>query len=164
MNSLQRIELISSKFKSDLKNESNQAPTQPAFTYSKLTIKTLEQRCEICSKLTIKLLKRRQWHCFGGFIVNFEHISHRCSSVSVVDFELVITGWADTEIIQSNGKVITWKPPAKKLKISQNIGHQKSLWDTSTMLLLLILTLKLNVLLTNIWFRFLHLIGSFYNR
>ena len=58
MNSLQRIELISSKFKSDLKTESNQAPTQPAFTYSKLTIKTLEQRCEICSKLTIKPLKR----------------------------------------------------------------------------------------------------------
>ena len=28
--------------------------TQPAFTCSKLTIETLEQRCEICLKLTIK--------------------------------------------------------------------------------------------------------------
>ena len=34
--------------------------TQPAITYTKLTIETLEQRCEICSQLTIKLPKRRQ--------------------------------------------------------------------------------------------------------
>ena len=30
---------------------------------------------------------------FGGFIVNFEHISHIFSSVSIVNFEHVITGW-----------------------------------------------------------------------
>ena len=29
----------------------------------------------------------------GGFIVNFEHISHLCSNVSIVNFEHVITGW-----------------------------------------------------------------------
>ena len=64
--------------------------TQSAFTCSKLTIKTLEQRCEICSKLTIKTPKRCQWHRFVVFIVNFGHISHLCSSVSIVYFEHVI--------------------------------------------------------------------------
>ena len=37
--------------------------------------------------------KRRQWRRFGGFIVNFEHILHLCSSVSIVDFEHVIDDW-----------------------------------------------------------------------
>ena len=64
--------------------------SQPAFTCSKLTIETLEQRCKICSKLTIKPPKGRQWRRFGGFIVNFEHISHLCSSVSIFNFEHVI--------------------------------------------------------------------------
>ena len=67
--------------------------SQPAFTCSKLTIETLEQRCEICSKLTIKPPKRRQWHRFVGFIVKFEHISHLCSGVSIVNFKHVIAGW-----------------------------------------------------------------------
>ena len=30
---------------------------------------------------------------FGGFIVNFEHISHLCSSISIVNFEQVIAVW-----------------------------------------------------------------------
>ena len=51
--------------------------TQSTFTYSKLTVETLEQSCEICSKL----------------IVNFEHISHPCSSASVFNFEQVNAGW-----------------------------------------------------------------------
>ena len=61
-----------------------QSLTQPAFTYSKLTIEKLEQRCEICSKLTIK------------------HISHPCSTVSIVNFEHVNASWdvAVTEKIQ----------------------------------------------------------------
>ena len=66
--------------------------SQPAITCSKLTIET-EQRCETCSKLTIKPPKRRQWRRFGGFIVNFEHISHLRSSVSMVNFEQVNGGW-----------------------------------------------------------------------
>ena len=33
--------------------------SQSSFTSSKLTIETLEQRCEICSKLTLKSRKRR---------------------------------------------------------------------------------------------------------
>ena len=51
-------------------------PTQPAFTSSKLTIETLEQ-----------------WRHFSRFFVNFEHISHLPSSVSIVNFENVIAGW-----------------------------------------------------------------------
>ena len=47
----------------------------------------------MCSKLTIKPPKRRQWRHFGGFIVNFEHISHLRSSVSIVNFEQVNAGW-----------------------------------------------------------------------
>ena len=72
--------------------------TQPAFTCSKVTIKTLEQRCKICSKLTIKTPKRRQSCHFDVFIVNFEHISHLCSSISIVNFEHVIAGWVDTSL------------------------------------------------------------------
>ena len=48
--------------------------TQSTFTYSKLTVETLEQSCEICSKLTIKTPKRSQWRRFGVFIVNFERV------------------------------------------------------------------------------------------
>ena len=56
--------------------------TLSGITCSKLTMETLEQKCEIC-------------HCrhFGVFIVNFEHISHLCSSVSIVNFEQVDGGW-----------------------------------------------------------------------
>ena len=68
-------------------------PSQPATTCSKLTIETLEQRCEIRSKLTIKTPKRRYWRRFGVFIVNLEHISHLCSSVSIANFEQVHAGW-----------------------------------------------------------------------
>ena len=65
---------------------------QSAITCSKLTIETLEQRCEIWPKLIIKTPKCH-WHRFGVFIVNFEHISHLYSSVSIVNFEQVNTGW-----------------------------------------------------------------------
>ena len=37
---------------------------QPALTCSKLTMETLEQRCEICSKLTIILLTLNIFHTF----------------------------------------------------------------------------------------------------
>ena len=36
---------------------------------------------------------KHQWRRFGGFIINFEHISHLCSSVSIFNFEHVIAGW-----------------------------------------------------------------------
>ena len=84
--------------------------TQAAFTYSKSTIETREQRCEICSKLTIKPPKRRQWRRFGGFIVNVGHISHLCSRVSIINFEHVIAGWAPTHHFISNVKpLVFWR-------------------------------------------------------
>ena len=45
-------------------------------------------------QLHVQSYNRRQWRRFGGFIVNFEHISHLCSSISVVNFEQVNAGWA----------------------------------------------------------------------
>ena len=68
--------------------------TQPVITCSNLTTETLEQRCEVCSKLIMKTPRRRHWRRrFGIFTVNFEHISHLCSSVSLVNFEQVNAGW-----------------------------------------------------------------------
>ena len=66
---------------------------QPAITCSKQIIEKIEQKCEICSKLTIKTPKRRHLRRVGVFIVNFEHISHLCFSVSIVKFEQVNAGW-----------------------------------------------------------------------
>ena len=43
-------------------------------------------------KVNNKATKTRRRR-FGGFIVNFEHISHLCSSVSTVNFEQVNAGW-----------------------------------------------------------------------
>ena len=50
-------------------------------------------KCEICLKLTMKTPKRRCWRRFGVFNVNYEDISHLCSSVSIANFEQVNTGW-----------------------------------------------------------------------
>ena len=49
--------------------------------------------CEISSKLTVKTPKQRHWRHFGVFIVDFEHISHLCSGVSIANFEQVNAGW-----------------------------------------------------------------------
>ena len=53
-------------------------------------------RCEIFSKLTVKTAERRHWRRSVIFIVNFEqHISYfiPCSSVSIINFDLVNAGW-----------------------------------------------------------------------
>ena len=68
-----------------------QNPSRQLHVHSKLTIETLGEKCEICSKL--KPPKRRQCRRFGGFIVNFQHISHLCPTVSIVNFEQVNAGW-----------------------------------------------------------------------
>ena len=47
--------------------------TQPAFTYSKLTIETLEQRVKY---IKVNNKDTRATPCSAVFIVNFEHISH----------------------------------------------------------------------------------------
>ena len=66
-------------------------------------METLEKKCEICSKLTIKTPERR--HCRRSrsavFIVNFEHILHFFSSVSIVDFEQVNVRWVLSVIFLS---------------------------------------------------------------
>ena len=77
-----------------------QTINQPAFTCLKLTIETLEQRCEELPKV------KHQWRRFGGFIVNFEHISYLCSSVSIAKFQHVIAGW----VTKSMGIVKTASP------------------------------------------------------
>ena len=50
--------------------------TQQIFTCSKSTIEAIEKRGKICSTFSKKTTKRRHQHRYGGFIVNFEHISH----------------------------------------------------------------------------------------
>ena len=109
----------------------NTDTSQPAFTCSKLTIETLEQRFEICSKLTIKPPKRRkltikppkrrQRRLFGGF-VNFEHISNLYSSVSIVNFEYVIAGWVLTQCRSSHMELFFKKGVLKSLTKS-SIKH-----------------------------------------
>ena len=47
-------------------------------------------------KVNNKDTKTTPWRRFGVFIVNFEHISHLCSNVSIVNFEQVNAGWALT--------------------------------------------------------------------
>ena len=44
-------------------------------------------------KVNYKATKTTPWCRFGGFIVNYEHISHLCSSVSIVNFKQVNAGW-----------------------------------------------------------------------
>ena len=45
--------------------------TQLVFVY-----RNTRKRCETCSKFTIKTTETRQWHRFGIFIFNFEHVLH----------------------------------------------------------------------------------------
>ena len=59
----------------------------------KVNNRNIRTRCEIFSKLTKKTPQRRHWFLSGVFIVNFEHISAPCSSLSVVNFEQVNAGW-----------------------------------------------------------------------
>ena len=44
-------------------------------------------------KVNNKDTRRRQLRRSGVFIVNFDHISHLFSSVSIVNFELLNAGW-----------------------------------------------------------------------
>ena len=60
----------------------------------KVNNRNTRKRCEICSKLTIKI----RGVVLDIFIVNFEHIPHLCSGVSIVNFELVNAGWVTLTI------------------------------------------------------------------
>ena len=43
-------------------------------------------------------VNNKAWRRFGGFIVNFEHISHLFFSVSIVNFEQANAGYPRFEI------------------------------------------------------------------
>ena len=58
---------------------------------------------KICSKLATKTPERRQWCGFGGFIANFEHISHLVPAGFFVNFEQVNAGFI--KIVLSNIKI-----------------------------------------------------------
>ena len=63
----------------------------PAGTYLvKVNNRNTRSRQETCSKLTTKTPERYQSRRSGVFIINFGHISHLCSCVSIVN--LVIPG------------------------------------------------------------------------
>ena len=60
----------------------------------KINNRNIRKRWEICSKLIIKTPEWRQWRRSDIFTVNFEHISHLFSSVSIVDFKQVnVSKW-----------------------------------------------------------------------
>ena len=81
----------------------------PAGIYlPKVNNRNTRTRCEICWKLTIKTTERPQCRRSGIFIVNFEHIFTPCSSVSIVDFEHVIAGWAWSKM-NGSCSVNCWK-------------------------------------------------------
>ena len=48
-------------------------------------------------KVNNKDTKTTRVALFGVFILNFEHISRYCSSVSIVNFEHVIAGWVNSK-------------------------------------------------------------------
>ena len=59
----------------------------------KVNNRNTRTRFEIFSKLKIKIPERRHWRYSGVFIVNFEHFSLVCSSISIVNFEQVNAHW-----------------------------------------------------------------------
>ena len=92
-----------SSFTTRQKNHSNTGLTyfvtplqkQSASIYLfKVNNRNTRKRSGICSELTIKTPEQRQWHRFGVFIVSFEHIFTRFSSVFTVDFQPVNVRWA----------------------------------------------------------------------
>ena len=50
-------------------------------------------------KVNNKATKTTSWRRFGGFIVNFKHISHLYSSISIVNFKQVNVGWDDDDFV-----------------------------------------------------------------
>ena len=66
-------------------------PYQTGIYLSKVNNGNTRTRCEICSNLTVKIPERRQLRLFGVLTFN---IFHTFFSVSIVNFEHVIAGWA----------------------------------------------------------------------
>ena len=72
----------------------------------KVNNRNTRKRFEICLKLSMITPERRHWRHSGVFIVNFDHISHLFSGVSIIDFEQVngsrVSNAFENEIIWSS--------------------------------------------------------------
>ena len=90
-------------------------------------------------KVNYKATKTTPWCRFGGFIVNYEHVSHLCSSVSIVNFKQVNAGWVIVCFYICLKNVSTEHLPHI---FSQN--HCGACWAFHINIWTLILMLKLN--------------------
>ena len=73
--------------------------TQLAFTCSTLTRNT---RTKVWNMFKVNNKDTKTMPRFGVFIVHFEHISHFCPSVSIVNFEHAIAGCEGGLINENN--------------------------------------------------------------
>ena len=72
-------------------------------------------RCEICSKLTIKTPEQRHWRRSGVFIVTFWTYFTPCSSISIVNFEQVMSTGLKAVVNSKYWKEsFTWRQPKNK--------------------------------------------------
>ena len=74
--------------------------SNPASIYL-LKVNNRNTRAKVWSmfKVNNEDTKTTPWRRFGVFIVNFEHILHLCSSISIVNFEQVNADWEDLQIV-----------------------------------------------------------------
>ena len=80
-------------------------------------------------KVNNKDTKTTPMRHFGVFIVNLEHISHLCSTVSVVNFEQVNGGWvrrAGTSLFDWPVTMTWWK--YGHLMLPGGVPGKKNLW------------------------------------
>ena len=84
----------------------------------KVNNKNTRTKWEICSKLTVEKPEWHQSHCFGVFIVNFEHISHlvlvfllltKCWLGDLMLFRQLALWWNQFIIIIFLISFTTWK-------------------------------------------------------
>ena len=80
-------------------------------------------------KVNNKATKTTPWRRFGGFIVNFEHTSHLCSSVSIVNFEHVNVGWVMNGTFPVTKCLFEFK--SKKTELTYNAQKSFSLGISS---------------------------------
>ena len=86
-------ELKFSRYFLSIEKDTNKRIIPAGIYLLKVKNRNTRTRCEICSKLTIKIPERRHWRRSSIFIINFEHISNLCSSVTIVNFEQVNADW-----------------------------------------------------------------------
>ena len=88
---------------------------------------------KICSKLTIETKKQREWSHPGVSIVNFDHISHIVSGVSIVDFELAN---AAGKLMSDNASLTNSKKPLFDVLVNGCSGKEEKFpWKFPGMIL-----------------------------